>query len=351
MKKTAGYVLVAALAYLAVFWTANAQMSAVPADSYVRVVSSLPAAGRHPGEICVLVGDGTAPILYMWNNSDDSWDTVGLTVGTENTVPVFGAADLEDSLLLSVGAPAAGGSGAMAELEGTFLAMDGTDTVSMFELDPTNADHTGSTNFLYGMNVGAITGDAQATEAAIYIAAGWDRDILGASDLDVEVGNGQNLEIYGPSSDLIFGVYHNSTRGIAVDAQINTTADLALFDVSSVGAMDGSDDSDIIAIDGITDGAHSGTANFLNAIDVGAITSPDADALHVGIRMGVGWDGLATLQCEYTAWPSNIEPASKSGTFWCREGIAATQDCALMFRDAGGTDTVVASITTNAVCP
>lgn len=70
--------------------------------------------------------------------------------------------------------PAAGFSGTLFEASGTLNAMDaaGGDIVNVLSVALTNADHTGGT--LNGVNVGVITGDAQATENGIKVGGGWD---------------------------------------------------------------------------------------------------------------------------------------------------------------------------------
>jgi hypothetical protein len=53
-------------------------------------------------------------------------------------------------------------------------AQDGSDTDRALYVNLTNADHTGATNFVYGIDITGITADAQAEEYAINIGSGWD---------------------------------------------------------------------------------------------------------------------------------------------------------------------------------
>jgi len=59
----------------------------------------------------------------------------------------------------------------------TVGAMNGSDTIRGINIDLTNADHTGVSNLLYGLDIDGITGDAQARETAINIGTGWDVSI------------------------------------------------------------------------------------------------------------------------------------------------------------------------------
>lgn len=72
---------------------------------------------------------------------------------------------------------AAGGSANALTVSGTLGIMDGSDTWNGLNIAPTNADHTGSANEVNGIKIADITGDAQATEAAILVGTGWDRGI------------------------------------------------------------------------------------------------------------------------------------------------------------------------------
>lgn len=82
--------------------------------------------------------------------------------------------------LLTVTNPA-GGSANPWDYTATLGAMNGNDDFTLFDVNITNADHTGSGNTVQVMDIAAITGDAHATETAIKIGAGWDAGISCAS--------------------------------------------------------------------------------------------------------------------------------------------------------------------------
>lgn len=84
--------------------------------------------------------------------------------------------------------PAAGASGSIIAWTGTLNAMDNSDYVYLLRLVPTNANHTGTNNTLVGLNVGSITGDADANEYGINIASGWDFGIFNMAKLN-QYGN------------------------------------------------------------------------------------------------------------------------------------------------------------------
>lgn len=72
---------------------------------------------------------------------------------------------------------AASGSADALTLSGTLGIFNGSDTFRGLYLNYTNVDHTGSTNNFYGIDIAGITADAQASEYAINIGAGWDAAI------------------------------------------------------------------------------------------------------------------------------------------------------------------------------
>lgn len=78
-------------------------------------------------------------------------------------------------------ANAAGGSKNPWDWTCTLGIMDGSDDFTLFDVNITNADHTGSSNTVQVLDIAAITGDAHATETGIKIGAGWDAGIDSAS--------------------------------------------------------------------------------------------------------------------------------------------------------------------------
>ena len=66
----------------------------------------------------------------------------------------------------------------MLELKpATQVLMDGSDTERGIFIDLPNANHTGASNFLYGLDIDGITADANALEYGIKVGAGWEAAI------------------------------------------------------------------------------------------------------------------------------------------------------------------------------
>lgn len=76
---------------------------------------------------------------------------------------------------------AAGGGANPYDYTGTLGIMDGSDDFTLFDVNVTNANHTGSSNTVQAIDIAGITGDAQATETAISIGAGWDYGMIALS--------------------------------------------------------------------------------------------------------------------------------------------------------------------------
>jgi hypothetical protein len=90
---------------------------------------------------------------------------------------------------------AAGGSANALTLSGTLGIMDGSDIFRGIYLNYTNADHTGSSNNIYGILINDITGDSEADEVALKIGLGWDYGIHTYSPI-VIYGNGSTTPGY-----------------------------------------------------------------------------------------------------------------------------------------------------------
>lgn len=86
---------------------------------------------------------------------------------------------------------AAGASANPWDFTGTLGIMDGSDDFTLFDVNITNADHTGS-NTVQVMDVASITGDAHATETAYKIGTGWDYGVDSGSPV-----RGSTLETAG----------------------------------------------------------------------------------------------------------------------------------------------------------
>lgn len=201
--------------------------------------------------------------------------------------------------------PSAGSSGNFWTLDGTVPIMNGSDTIRGLFVDLTNADHSGASNILYGIDVDTITGDAQATEIGIHVASGWDYDLglqkgtyiydntnyfnidatghSGTGHVKINAksgGGGSNIEFwYGAAARYVFESQPGAGSG-------GTMLDLG--NGQSLTAMNGSDTVNLLHIN-IANADHSGSTNVLNGINIGAITG-DAQASEYAINIGSGWD-------------------------------------------------------------
>jgi len=82
---------------------------------------------------------------------------------------------------------AAGGSANPYDYTGTLGIMNGSDDFTLFDINMTNANHTGS-NTVQILDIANITGDAEATETAVLIGTGWDAGITSSSLVNFNAG-------------------------------------------------------------------------------------------------------------------------------------------------------------------
>lgn len=130
-------------------------------------------------------GTASAP-AYTWSTETD----VGLyRIGADNIGMALGGAlvmDWEDT-------NAAGAGADLVTISSTLGIMDGSDTVDGLKIALTNANHTGTGNAVNAFEVSAITGDAQATEIAAKLGAGF--------DIGIDVANSIVQDAYRQSFD------------------------------------------------------------------------------------------------------------------------------------------------------
>ncbi len=117
-------------------------------------------------------GSGTEDFLPRWDSSGSNLVDSALS-DNDTTLSIAASRNLS---VLNVNAAA--GSSNAATLSGTLGAFDNSDTFRGLYLNYTNADHAGTSNAFYGIDIAAITGDAQATENAINIGSGWDSNLF-----------------------------------------------------------------------------------------------------------------------------------------------------------------------------
>jgi hypothetical protein len=198
------------------------------------------------------------------------------------------------------GDPVAGTGLDLWQFDQTVGIADGSDTYAGLVIGLTNADHTSTGNFVYGLEVEGLTGDAQATEYAITIGDGWDREIhfsgqntdFELSDVLNSITNFRGGSVAGGGILMTLnGITQGSpTLNIASQLRTDGAKTSLAIDLTALGAMNGSDTWSFIDITAFTDSNHTGATNVLNGINIGAITSPDANANHVAVNIGSGWD-------------------------------------------------------------
>ncbi len=181
------------------------------------------------------------------------------------------------------------------EFDVSLPIMDGNDIQTVFFIDVINPDHTGTNNFVYGMNFDNITADANAVESAIRIGSGWERGI-DFTELNNSViarwptdwrtsfedsTNTAALQMWGRGS---------ANPSVIATGRLNGTVSDTILQVetSTHQAMDGNDTQRYLHIEA-QNADHTGTNNFLYAIDIDSITG-DAQATEAAIRINNGWD-------------------------------------------------------------
>ncbi|MGH9365258.1 MAG: hypothetical protein ACRD1B_08355 [Thermoanaerobaculia bacterium] len=115
----------------------------------------------------------------------DQFDTPG--VGTVESALSVGSGwenflSMNNAFVSVAGPPAGSASGTVASIAATLNAMNGGDTVTFFDIIPTNGNHTGAGNVLKGYNVPSITADAQAVATTNYSGSGWDAFVISEVD-------------------------------------------------------------------------------------------------------------------------------------------------------------------------
>lgn len=127
----------------------------------------------------------TDPTLFVHsrNQNANQWISIShngtngvISVGTGSvTFPGGVSAPISGSDAISTtNTNAAGGSANPFDITSALGIMNGSDDYTAIDINITNANHTGASNVVKGVDISAITGDAEATETAILIGNGWD---------------------------------------------------------------------------------------------------------------------------------------------------------------------------------
>jgi hypothetical protein len=248
-----------------------------------------------------------------------------------------------------------------ATFKPTITAMTGSNEIIVLDINVDNADHTGSANFLYGLNVDDITADAQATEIGLRISDGWDSQlILDATTPRMEFGDSLSSQflISSPVAQgggTVITIAGASAAVPAVKIQgyqwLSGNQESLQIVPAFHGAMNGSDRMTYIDIEAFTDADHTGTGNIKTGLNAGTITSPDTHTINTVISMDDGWDAFALLDVGDTAWAATDSVPAGSVALFVQEGVNASADCQLIARLANDTEIVVATLVSADVCP
>ncbi|GAG12166.1 unnamed protein product, partial [marine sediment metagenome] len=100
--------------------------------------------------------------MYDLGDPSYQWRNIYLSgfASVSSNFEVIGYASISNTLFVT-SPPAAGVSGNIASLSATLNVMDNNDTVRGLFIDLENANHTGTSNFLYGLDIDGITQDAE----------------------------------------------------------------------------------------------------------------------------------------------------------------------------------------------
>jgi hypothetical protein len=232
--------------------------------------------------------------------------------------PTTASIELKGELASGLGYVSA--TSGIIELSATVLPMDGTDIMKFVFIDGVNADHTGSNNKLYGLDIDAITPDGQAIEQAIHISDGWDYEIGyadGTGFIVSDDGNGATttFTIHDGAANDPF-IFTRATIGIGVNTEL----------VQFIGTTDVMAGGNIIegVVIALTNADHTG--GTLHGLGIDGITG-DADATEAAINIGDGWDYAITIPDGGVADNSiSLGDAQDVDIFWSGSGVAFDMD-------------------------
>lgn len=172
----------------------------------------------------------------------------------------------------------AGGSANPWDYTGTLGIMNGSDTFQVFDVNITNADHTGAANVVEVLNVANITGDAHATETALNIGTGWDYGLLTGSLISGSLGldvTGAAVNLNASSNYAVNVATGTSTGAVTIGS---TTSAQAITIQSGTGdvTVTSTDDASITVTDDLT--INGGSAG--SVLNFG--TNTHGNVIHIG---------------------------------------------------------------------
>jgi len=304
------------------------------------------------GGAAIASGSGTANTVVKFNASGDLADSQVTDDGTTLDMTVAGVTFTNDGADTIVTGDAgltflAGGTSSInfSQTGADLLFFNATANISIFDysvsipitaagqttnllgITPTNANHTGGT--VNAVNIGAITGDIDATEVAVNISSGWEKGIVTAvvntvmemTSADSQLifsfpssaGGNISLREAGAISVALFdsgsqgNIWHFTTGASGWHNGVAATSGLFEIDSGTMVAADGSDTKNMLFLD-VENVNHTGTGNTINVIAIDDIVG-DANAntngifidtftgtvgaageLESAIRINSGWD-------------------------------------------------------------
>lgn len=149
---------------------------------------------------------------------------------------------------LNVNAPSSAGASAEAiNINSTLAAMDGSDNYTGLEINITSANHTGTGNTIYGINIPSITSDADETASAIIVGGtGWDYGLVLPTNIGIKLGDatiifgGSSISINTPvelSSSLTIGSGNAISKHISVNQTNVTSASISAASCADYGVI------------------------------------------------------------------------------------------------------------------
>lgn len=255
-------------AFLAVFavlgWLPSTGLPGAPAEG--RSVERIGVLCAAEGGNCVEGWNGSGIALY---SDAGSTQTFGVN-GSTGALTFAGALSQSSTLAMTL-VNAASGSANPFDYTGTLGIMNGSDTFELFDINMTNADHTGGTNVVRVMDIANITGDAQAQENAFNIGSGWDVDVNGTTSLEFGVDNTVVLTLADPAA--ADSAATTNGANVAYTTPADTTG-TNLHNGVNVA---------------LTIGNASGGTNTISAVNVANVTG-DAQSTEYGLNVGTGFD-------------------------------------------------------------
>lgn len=162
--------------------------------------STFPAIMCTGGRLCAMSSENPSARLDISSNGSDS-STQSFRVtdsGSGNTIfnvrndshITIGATGAGQNARLNVnGGNVAGASDKSIEVNATLAAMNGSDSYAGLTVNITNANHTGASNFVRGINIPGIAFDADETASAIEVGSGgWNYGLKLPAGIGVNFG-------------------------------------------------------------------------------------------------------------------------------------------------------------------